>query len=69
MNQHPALSDPRVIYLVRHENYTGPFTRAELRRYWGLGRMHAQDYVWVEGMKECVRLANYLSMRALQVVS
>ncbi|MDX6766834.1 MAG: DUF4339 domain-containing protein [Candidatus Methylacidiphilales bacterium] len=65
MKQHPALSDPRVIFLVRGNEHTGPYTRAELRRYWALGRMHAHDMVWVDGMSQAVRLTDFLSMRPL----
>jgi len=61
-------SDERVVYVIRDGAQTGPYTRAELRYYWAVGRLAAHDQVWTDGMEASVPLMDFLAGRRMTLV-
>lgn len=65
MNEIPSPVDPRIAYVVRDGGHAGPYTRAELRHYWAVGRLQAHEPVWTDGMDDPMRLVDFLAGRPM----
>jgi hypothetical protein len=61
-------SDERVVFVIRDGTQTGPYTRSELRHYWAVGRLQAQEQVWMDGMENSVPLMDFLAGRRMVLV-
>jgi hypothetical protein len=60
--------DVRMVYVIRGESQTGPYTKGELRYYWAVGRLEARDMVWSDGMETPVPLMDFLAGRRMTLV-